>query len=36
MVSNFFIIPVVKEKVKVKLDFAISTGALQAPPLAAP
>ena len=27
MLSNFFIIPVIKEKIKVKLALAISTGA---------
>ena len=43
MLSNFFIIPVVREKIKVKLAPSISTGALttltdeiiQTPPLAA-
>ena len=36
ILSNFFIIPVVKEKLKVKLVSALSTGAPQTPPLASP
>ena len=43
MLSNFFIIPIVREKIKVKLAPSIATGALttladeiiQTPPLAA-